>query len=387
LLDRAATGEALRRLATDDLARLSPDDSLVLFFAGHGHTHTAHFGDVSVKTGCVIPVDAAPPDGHVSASWLRLDAWLSDIARLPPRHILVIVDACYSGVSLSALHRWREDGGSLPRPLAALHARRSRCIITSALDDQRALDSGPYPGHSLFTGCLLEGLSGGLAQGGRRVVTGRELGLYLQQRVRSYPESTQTPDFGRFELDDRGDILVPVLSEPTPRREPAEPRRIDLDMAGPVARQPGSPWRRSRATRWSTMGIVSGVLVFWLALIPGGASPSVPTAPLAPVDAGPTAIAADSVAPEIPDAAQKRPEPSPEMPGARDSRRTPAPCAPPSDAPEPICNLAVVKAVCHDASPTRADKSNALQQLRVCREAGAITDADFERFHEALIAK
>src|ERR1041384_5403856 len=48
-------------------------------------------GSVSVKTGCVIPVDAARPRGHVSASWLRLDGWLSDIARLPPRHILVIV--------------------------------------------------------------------------------------------------------------------------------------------------------------------------------------------------------------------------------------------------------------------------------------------------------
>src|SRR5262249_20693244 len=89
LLDHAATGDAMRRLANDDLAQLSPDDSLVLFFAGHGHTITAHFGDVSVKTGCVIPVDGSPQRGHISASWLRLDSWLSDIARLPPRHILV----------------------------------------------------------------------------------------------------------------------------------------------------------------------------------------------------------------------------------------------------------------------------------------------------------
>lgn len=47
LLDDAATGEAMRRLVTDDLAQLSSDHSLVLFFAGHGHTHTARFGDTA----------------------------------------------------------------------------------------------------------------------------------------------------------------------------------------------------------------------------------------------------------------------------------------------------------------------------------------------------
>src|SRR5215510_13641524 len=38
LLDEAATCEAMWRLVTDDLAKLATDDSLVLFFAGHGHT-------------------------------------------------------------------------------------------------------------------------------------------------------------------------------------------------------------------------------------------------------------------------------------------------------------------------------------------------------------
>jgi uncharacterized caspase-like protein len=153
LLDDAATEDAMRRLLTDRLAQLSPDDNLVLFFAGHGHTHTVDLGDVSVKTGYVLPVDAARPTEHAAANWLRLDSWLSDVARLPPRHILVIIDACHSGVALGALVKWR---GAAPAPsndLEELRNRRSRRIITSALDDQRAMDTGPYPGHSLFTGC------------------------------------------------------------------------------------------------------------------------------------------------------------------------------------------------------------------------------------------
>jgi serine/threonine protein kinase/ABC-type branched-subunit amino acid transport system substrate-binding protein/uncharacterized caspase-like protein len=223
LLDGAATGEAMRRLLTDDLAQLAPDDSLVLFFAGHGHTHTANFSDVSVKTGYVIPVDAAGHSEHVAANWLRLDSWLSDVARLPPRHILVIIDACHSGVALGALIKWRGAGSSPTSELDELQERRSRRIITSALDDQRAMDSGPYPGHSLFTGCLIEGLSGGLSESGRRLATGSELGLYVQRRVSSYPMSRQTPDFGALELDDRGEIVVPLLSANEPPNAPAPP--------------------------------------------------------------------------------------------------------------------------------------------------------------------
>ena len=272
LLDEAATGEAIRHLVTDDLAQLSFDDSLLLFFAGHGHTHTAHFGDTSVKTGCVIPVDGAPPRGHITASWLRLDAWLSDVARLPPRHILVLIDACHSGVALGAQHKWRDDGAEPATELAALQARRSRRVITSALDDQRAMDGGPYSGHSLFTGCLIEALSGGLAEGGRRIATGRELGQYLQRRVRSYPPSTQTPDFGTFELDDRGDIAMSTLPQTpaTGRPEPSPPAVAAAAMpalAAGTGRTVAGARRRGRIRPRIAIVLVVSALVTTAAVI------------------------------------------------------------------------------------------------------------------------
>jgi tetratricopeptide (TPR) repeat protein len=256
LLDGAATGEAMRRLVNIDLAELSPDDDLVVFFAGHGHTDVATYDDVSVKTGYIIPADSAAPDGRDGATWLRLDGWLSDIARLPPKHILVIIDACNSGVALSALHKWRDGAAALTDDLDALRARRSRCVITSALDDQRAMDGGPRPGHSLFTGCLIEGLSGGLADGGQRVATGREIGQYLQKRVRSYPHTTQTPDFGAFELDDRGDIVVPILrtgaTGPRPRLSSTE-----SGFAGERLRPASTrTWRR-----WLLAGVGAAVAI------------------------------------------------------------------------------------------------------------------------------
>jgi uncharacterized caspase-like protein len=215
LIDDMATGDTIRHLVTDALATLGRDDSLVLFFAGHGHTQTRMLPSGPVQTGFIIPVDGDRPEGR-TASWLRLDTWLSDVARLPARHILVILDACHSGIALGSLIKWRHAGAWRGDSLDELRRRQSRRVITSALGDQRAMDGGPIHGHSLFTGCLIEGLTGGLARDGRREATGSEIGVYVQQRVASYPDSRQTPDFGTLELDDRGELVVPIVTDSRP---------------------------------------------------------------------------------------------------------------------------------------------------------------------------
>lgn len=428
LLDDAATGEALRRLVSDDLAQLSPDDSLVLFFAGHGHTHTAHFGDVSVKTGCVIPVDGARPHGHVASSWLRLDTWLSDIARLPPRHILVIVDACHSGISLAAAHRWRAEGPCPAEELTALQARRSRRIITSALDDQRAMDGGPYPGHSLFTGCLIEALSGGLAVRGQRVATGGELGLYLQQRVRSYPPLTQTPDFGAFELDNRGDLVLPLEPEDS-TAGPAAPPRCGT---GRIAT--GSRRRAARPVRLLASTLVVGSA---LAGVVDGGAPRSPTTGDASTAESSASSAAVPPAPEpatvapnipgdanadavwtttrilfrsgtqnkassrsrsherghVPHASEEKPTATtpplatPQVPSTASGNTPPVTAPSALDFAAGTCSKADFAAVYEAATPSPDAVHAALHALNACRDAGAVSTADFDRYQTALIAK
>jgi uncharacterized caspase-like protein len=139
LIDATATGDAIRRLVTDDLAMLGSDDSLVLFFAGHGHTRTRMLQSGPVETGFLIPVDGDRVDGH-AATWLRLDTWLSDVARLPARHILVILDACHSGIALGSVIKWRGHTAGRDGSLDELRHRQSRRVITSALGGQRAMD-------------------------------------------------------------------------------------------------------------------------------------------------------------------------------------------------------------------------------------------------------
>jgi hypothetical protein len=213
LFNEDATGHAIRALVADDLMHhLTPSDSLILFYAGHGGTRTQTLGTETIKTGYLIPVDATNTPNRVS-TWIELESWLRKVSLLPAKHILVIIDACYSGIALGPIIKWRDGISYLETPLATLQMRRSRRIITSALDDERALDSGPIHGHSLFTGCLIEGLRGGLIRDSEGLTTGSQIGLYVQRRVRSYPNSRQTPDFGTFDFDDRGEIVFSLKTK------------------------------------------------------------------------------------------------------------------------------------------------------------------------------
>jgi hypothetical protein len=122
------------------------------------------------------------------------------------------------------------------------------------------MDGGPYPGHSLFTGCLIEALTHGLRQGENRVTTGSELGVYLQRRVADYPHTQQTPDFGTLAFDDRGEMVLSLLPppprEPVPAMLPARERDQPLDHGGDVKPESDSvgssaPDLADRSTFWA----------------------------------------------------------------------------------------------------------------------------------------
>lgn len=211
LFDEAATGEAINRLAIDGLDPLGPEDSVVLFFAGHGYTDSRELASGKrIKRGYIIPSDADGPGRRVS-SWVNLDSWLGVVVDHRPKHILIILDSCHSGIAIQLKHYRGAD----IQPFEKLRVRTSRRVLTSSLDEERAMDDGgPYDGHSLFTGCLLEALDGGLVtRTGRRQVTALELCSYVQHRVGELSNAKQTPVTGHLPPDDQGQLILD-LPEP-----------------------------------------------------------------------------------------------------------------------------------------------------------------------------
>ena len=220
LTDSAATQQAIRQLVLRDLrAGLEATDNLVFFYAGHGSNTADVIGaDTVGHTGYIVPRDAKVPAHQDPSQYYEIEDLLEDIAGLPARHILVILDSCYSGFAVEGGFKSR-GGEEMTQQVSDLVGRRSRRVITSAQSDQEAADGGTdFPSNSLFTGWLTEGLrraADGSGTGGGSpdadndgLVTVTELYSFVRGRVGSDSESQQTPDFGSFKLDDRGELVL-----------------------------------------------------------------------------------------------------------------------------------------------------------------------------------
>jgi len=205
-LNEAANKQALLRLIETQLPdKLEDDDDLVLFFAGHGTSNKKKVHNDVFNAGYIIPADASAPDLNEWSDYLPLGELLESVGTLPPRHVLLILDSCRSGV---ALGRMVEMSKGSPGDTAT--TRVSRMVITSADADQDASDAGPVPGHSLFTGILIRGLETGDADLDKDgLITDSELALYLKSQVKKVRGSLQTPASGQFLADNRGEMAFP----------------------------------------------------------------------------------------------------------------------------------------------------------------------------------
>jgi uncharacterized caspase-like protein len=109
------------RFANGDIA---PDDRILFFFAGHGHTVPGRH-----ETGFLIPQDGDPEE---LSSLIRWDEFTRDADLIPAKHMLFLVDACYGGL---AVHRKAVAAGS-KRFLSDLMQRYARQVLAASLTNR-----------------------------------------------------------------------------------------------------------------------------------------------------------------------------------------------------------------------------------------------------------
>jgi uncharacterized caspase-like protein len=157
---------AYMRLTDRDL--VGPDDRLIIFFAGHGHTASGRRGE----TGFLVPVDG---DVTNLASLVRWEELTRCADLIPAKHVLFLMDACYGGLALT---RKTLPPGSM-RLLKDMLQRFSRQVLTAGKADETVSDGGGVRvGHSIFTSHLLDG--SGIGDGGSHNCEWRD-GLRLRQ--------------------------------------------------------------------------------------------------------------------------------------------------------------------------------------------------------------
>ncbi|MCL2523446.1 MAG: polysaccharide deacetylase family protein [Betaproteobacteria bacterium] len=176
--------------------RTQKNDRVFVFFAGHGATRRLASGR---DLGYIIPVDSDPKE-FASDAIAMTD--IQNIAEsLPAKHVLFVMDACYSGLGLTR-------GGPSSSAFLRENARRTaRQMLTAGGADQQVADSGPN-GHSVFTWVLLQALSGKGDLNGDGLITGTELAAYLAPAVAAVAQ--QTPAFGSLPGSQGGEFVFQV---------------------------------------------------------------------------------------------------------------------------------------------------------------------------------
>jgi len=177
-----ATAKRIEEVIKNVLRReVEPDDLVVFYFAGHGHTE--RLGN-DIEHGFLVPVDAREDSVADLMSLQDVSAWTE---YLQCRHVLYIVDSCFSGFAGQAGGVTRRGG-----------AKEARIAIAAGTAEQTVFDGGAEGGwsdHSVFTGYLLRALEADLASSGRPIDETMLIG-YLRENVLRATSGKQTPVYG-----------------------------------------------------------------------------------------------------------------------------------------------------------------------------------------------
>jgi uncharacterized caspase-like protein len=143
-----ATNLDITRALNDMAKRLTKDDNLIIYFAGHGA--------INGERGYWLPVDASEGSDKNWVAAQTVTDWAQKL--INARRILIVADSCYSG-TLTVNSLPPPPGGSEKEQkqwMRKVSERRSRIALTSGAVSP-VLDAGEK-GHSIFASAVLHEL-------------------------------------------------------------------------------------------------------------------------------------------------------------------------------------------------------------------------------------
>jgi WD40 repeat protein len=212
-------------------------DRILFYFAGHGIALDA-LENQEGPVGYLIPQDATSGD---SSTYLPMQELHDALNALPCRHMLAILDCCFAGA-----FRWACLNREIVPKFKVYKERYDRFIsdaawqvITSAADDQKALDSLGTRGivtdgnedHSPFAKALFDALLGKVADFNQDgIITATEIYSYLRDQVEIVTEThyqRQTPSLCPLKKHDKGEFIFLSPDFDRDKLEDAPPLNVE----------------------------------------------------------------------------------------------------------------------------------------------------------------
>ena len=159
------------------------DDTVVIFFAGHGAPEVDQRGvERDGLAKYLIPADADPDDLYSTA--LPMDEMQTIFSRVEAERMVVFLDACYSGAAGGRTFSSKRTRATNldDQFLERLTRSKGRAIITASRTSEVSVELVEL-GHGIFTYYLVEGLKGAADLNKDGIVTVQELYEYLEQQV------------------------------------------------------------------------------------------------------------------------------------------------------------------------------------------------------------
>jgi uncharacterized caspase-like protein len=159
------------------------DDTVVIFFAGHGAPESDPRGlERDGLAKYLIPSDADPEDLYSTA--FPMDELQTIFGRIEAERVVAFLDTCYSGAAGGRTFLAKRTRSSQVDDLFLERLTRSkgRAIITASRPAEVSMEL-PELGHGVFTYYLLAGLNGAADLNGDGIVTLQELYEYVEQQV------------------------------------------------------------------------------------------------------------------------------------------------------------------------------------------------------------
>ena len=198
-LMRNATRADILRALNRYRAELTPDDNLLIYYAGHGWL------DRETNTGFWQPVDAEEED---DLNWIANEDLSRRMNAMLARHVMVVADSCYSGTLVRSAGKGLPTAREREAWLRRMSEKRSRTAIVSGGLEPVA-DAGRN-GNSVFANAFLTALGEN-----KGAIAGQSLFQKISRPV--VVNADQTPQFSdirRAGHEGGAFIFVPIIIQP-----------------------------------------------------------------------------------------------------------------------------------------------------------------------------
>ncbi len=182
LLKNPTRADIIKKL--DELSyRLSQNDNLLIFYAGHG------YWDEDKETGFWLPADA---ERFSSVNWIRNSTIQDYIGDIKTNHTLLISDACFAG----SIFKTRAAFQDAPMAINKLYSLSSRKAMTSGTFEE-------VPDRSVFLEFFLKRLT----ENNKKYISASELFNSFREAVLN--NSPNIPQYGVIQDsgDEGGDFI------------------------------------------------------------------------------------------------------------------------------------------------------------------------------------